>query len=159
MRGGRGGGAAPWLFVRAVRWCDAGAGLVHCSAEGHIAWADYEGDTENPDGDNKAWTWCHNVYNQNSSTQAAAEADPSLPNRCRAAPNGGGVGSGTYARIQADGTTLRAKLWQADVQSEPTFWNMPRPFHGHTTYLDDYTKKQGGYLFRLPEFALVRPPS
>ena len=32
--------------------------------------------------------------------------------------------------------------WDAHKAREPTFWNMPRPFHGHTTYLDDYTKKQ-----------------
>lgn len=104
-------------------WCDAGSGLVHCSANGHVAWADFRNQTENPDGENKAWTWCHHDYNQNSSTQAVAEADPATPNRCKVAPDGAS-GTGIYARIQAVGTTLRAKIWQMGIQSEPAFWNM-----------------------------------
>ena len=105
-------------------WCDAGDGArVTCSQAGYLTWRDFSGRHDNPLGVNASQSYCHYAWNMNASTQATAGAISPSPNRCKASP-GGFYGSGTFSRIQASGSTLRAKFWQMGVEAEPPWWNL-----------------------------------
>jgi hypothetical protein len=57
---------------------------------------------------------------------------------------GGGASTGRLVQVEGGPSWHEGdEQFEKHKAREPTFWSMPRPFHGNTTYTVDYVPKQG----------------